>query len=333
MESTNLRVSHTRGFDLKLRKTDQILHDTTQRFVENLYQQRITQFADPAFAAKLLEKDTWYWLNPIDGAKVGYLISLPKQPIIWMDEQMKYSYKIPMRVSHQIYEKGSVLIASLDRTDGVLRLEDIWYKAGDNLRQLPFTKRWQALCDFYDMNYKPDLVLQQGLTIEPAKYASLQSAESWINIPPMMYVQGEKSQRRLRILFEQQQFKKQEPLLQTPTQPTFTQSSFHSKTQPKQITFTQSSFHSKTQEQPKQKQKEKQEINFDDEIAKAVAHEDYPDTYDIWIKGEKKGYAAVQDLDLSRVLRSAAQKAPKKEVYVKVEWNDEFNMYQIVSLV
>lgn len=320
MESSSLKNSHTRGFDLKLRKVDQILHDTTQRFVENLFQQRITQFADPAFASKLLEKDTWFWLNPIDGAKVGYLISLPKQPIIWMDEQMKYSYKIPMRVSHQIYEKGSVLIASLDRADGVLRLEDIWYRAGDNLRALPFTKRWEALCEFYDMNYKPDLVLQQGLSIEPAKYASLQSAESWINISPMMYIQGEKAQRRLRILFEQQQqFKKYEPLLPTPTQTTFTKSSFHSKSQ------------QQPQQQPKLQQY--QQVEQNEGVAKAVAHEDYPDTYDIWIKGEKKGYAAVQDLNLSRILRLAAQKAPKKEVYVKVEWNDEFNMYEIVSLV
>jgi hypothetical protein len=310
MESTSLKVSHTRGFDLKLRKADQVLHDTTQRFVENLYSNnpRITQFADPAFASKLLEKDTWYWLNPIEGAKVGYLISLPKQPILWMDEQMKYSYKIPMRVSHQIYEKGSVFIATLDRADGILRLEDIWYRAGENLRTLPFTKRWEALCEFYDMNYKPDLTLQQGLSIEPAKFSSLQTAESWANIPPMMYVQGEKAHRRLRILFQEQP-KRQEPLLPTP--PKFTN----------KPSFT---FNNKTSTNNK--------ININDEnVAKAVAHEDYPDTYDIWIKGEKKGYAAVQDLDLSRQLRSASQKT--KEINVKVEWNEEFNMYQIVSLV
>ncbi len=322
MESTSLKVSHTRGFDLKLRKADQVLHETTQRFVENLYSNnsRITQFADPAFASKLLEKDTWYWLNPIEGAKVGYLISLPKQPILWMDEQMKYSYKIPMRVSHQIYEKGSVFIATLDRTDGILRLEDIWYRAGENLRTLPFTKRWEALCEFYDMNYKPDLTLQQGLSIEPAKFSSLQSAESWSNIPPMMYVQGEKAHRRLRILFQEQP-KKQEPLLPTP--PKFTN----------KPSLTQNN---KTFIKPKEKQEEKinKKINTNDEnIAKAVAHEDYPDTYDIWIKGEKKGYAAVQDLDLSRMLRLATQKTVTKEIYVQVEWNEEFNMYQIVSLV
>jgi hypothetical protein len=63
--------------------------------------------------------------------------------------------------------------------------------------------------------------------------------------------------------------------------------------------------------------------------AKAVAHEEYPDTYNLWFKGVKKGYAAVQDLDLSRELRLASQTA--KDLFVKVEWNSEFNMYEIVS--
>jgi hypothetical protein len=63
--------------------------------------------------------------------------------------------------------------------------------------------------------------------------------------------------------------------------------------------------------------------------AKAVAHEEYPDTYNLWIKGVKKGYAAVQDLDLSRELRLASKEGA--ELFVNVEWNSEFNMYEIVS--
>jgi hypothetical protein len=63
--------------------------------------------------------------------------------------------------------------------------------------------------------------------------------------------------------------------------------------------------------------------------AKAVAHEEYPDTYNLWIKGVKKGYAAVQDLDLSRELRLASKDGA--ELFVNVEWNSEFNMYEIVS--
>jgi hypothetical protein len=70
-------------------------------------------------------------------------------------------------------------------------------------------------------------------------------------------------------------------------------------------------------------------VAHDNTTAKAVAHEEYPDTYNLWFKGVKKGYAAVQDLDLSRELRLASQTA--KDLFVKVEWNSEFNMYEIVS--
>jgi hypothetical protein len=64
--------------------------------------------------------------------------------------------------------------------------------------------------------------------------------------------------------------------------------------------------------------------------AKAVAHEEYPDTYTLLIGGKKKGFAAVQDLDLSRLMRSKAMVS--KEIAVKVQWNEEFAMYEILSL-
>ena len=64
-------------------------------------------------------------------------------------------------------------------------------------------------------------------------------------------------------------------------------------------------------------------------IARAVAHEDHPDTYNLWINGVKKGYAAVQNLDLSRKLRIAVKES--NETFVVVEWNDEFKMYEILS--
>jgi hypothetical protein len=67
----------------------------------------------------------------------------------------------------------------------------------------------------------------------------------------------------------------------------------------------------------------------------AVPHEEFPDTYTIFIQGVKKGYAAVQDLELSRQLRDAfaatAEAAAGKQLPVKVEWNDEFNMYEILG--
>jgi hypothetical protein len=71
---------------------------------------------------------------------------------------------------------------------------------------------------------------------------------------------------------------------------------------------------------------------MDPSVARAVAHPEYPDTYDVFVGSVKKGYAAVQDLRLSRQLREAAGIAGSEGVAVRVEWNEEFKMLEIVGL-
>jgi hypothetical protein len=299
----SLKNSHVRGYELKLRRTDQALHESTQQFVENLSNDvRISQFADINLVNKLLVNEKWYWLQPVLGGRAGYLVCLPNQPIVWMDEQFKQSFRIPMRVSSPIFEKKSVFLASLNKVDGFLRLEDAWMIAGEFLRGRPFTHRWEALCQFYNNKYRFDPILQQGFCIDICTYEPLNAIKSWKQIPPIVFAQGERNQRRLRIQITEQQKEKEKERQIVPktTAPAFVQ--------------------------------EEVVMNEADDVAKAVPHEEYPDTYDLWIKGAKKGYAAVQDLALSRQLRQATGKE-KKEVMVKVAWNSEFDMFEIVSLV
>jgi hypothetical protein len=70
-----------------------------------------------------------------------------------------------------------------------------------------------------------------------------------------------------------------------------------------------------------------------DSTAIAIPHDEYPDTYNLFIKGVKKGFAAVQDLDLSKQLRSTLSKSVKKELCVNISWNEEFKMYEINNIV
>ncbi len=300
----SLKNSHARGYDLKLRRTDQALHEATQRFVENLSNDvRISQFADMNLVNKLLVNEKWYWLQPVIGGRAGYLVCLPNQPIVWMDEQFKQSFRIPMRVSSCIFEKKSVFLASLNKVDGFLRLEDAWLVAGEFLRGRPFTNRWEALCEFYDAKYRMDPVLQQGFRIDICNYEPLSAIKSWSQLPPIVFAQGERNQRRLRVQLVEQKEQKE---------------------QPKQIKEVKPAF----------VHEEVKEEDLPDDVAKAIPHEEYPDTYDLWIKGAKKGYAAVQDLALSRKLRMATTNGKeKKEVLVKVAWNSEFDMFEIVSLI
>ena len=305
----SLRSSSYRAVESKLRRTDSSLHETIQRFVESLSTDvRVSQYADINYAVKKFASDKWYWLKPTGIS--GYLVFLPNLPVVWIDEQFKKSYRIPMRVSKDIYERQSLMIASLNVSEGLLRLEDMWLQAGRNLRGNPFTQRWSAALDFYTLYYKPDLVLQQGIRVEAAVYQSLHSLKDMVNTPQMMIAQGEVYQRRLRVQLSQvqekalfvnethgQNLQKAQPYIQR-------------EKSPPQVTHI-----------VKASSPSKETI--------AVPHPEYPDTYDIFIKGVKKGYAAVQDIDLSRRLKKACEN--QKELCVKVEWNEEFSSYEIVS--
>ena len=306
----SLRSSSYRAVESKLRRTDSSLHETVQRFVESLSTDvRVSQYADINYAVKKFASDKWYWLKPTGIS--GYLVFLPNMPVVWIDEQFKKSYRIPMRVSKDIYEKQSIVIASLNVSEGLLRIEDMWLQAGKSLRGNPFTQRWSAALDFYTLYYKPDLVLQQGIRIETAIYQSLYSLKSMDSPPLMMLAQGEVYQRRLRVQLsadkEKALFVNDSPNTKAPTSSPIG-ASVHVP-----------------------KPSAKANVSQEGETI-AVPHPEYPDTYDIFIKGVKKGYAAVQDIDLSRRLKKACDTAHANTgLCVKVEWNEEFSSYEIVG--
>lgn len=276
----------------------------------------------------------WYWLEPVPGGRTGFLVFLPGQQAVWTDEQGKVSFFVQVRVAEDIYKKNSVFIASLNKFDGLLRLEDAWLIAGQNQSKHPFTQRWDSLIRFYSTQYKEDFKLQQGLRLELASFQSLASLDKWAKVPTMMFLQGENAHKRLRVQLEEtqesvpapapaQQQPRQPQMRKMPTEHVKQRAMFVDEDEPPTTTESQSAkavSHEHTTANA---------VAHNDSIAKAVAHEEYPDTYNLWIKGVKKGYAAVQDLDLSRELRLASQAA--KDLFVKVEWNSEFNMYEIVS--
>jgi len=258
---------------------------------------RISQYADINYAAKKFQGKPWYWLSQI--GRSGYLVFLPKTPIVWIDEQLKQSYKIQMRVSSTMYEKPSVLIASLNLGDGLLRLEDAWFLSGKNLVNNPFTQRWEELLETYSLLYKYDSALQQGLRIEPAVYEPLTSIKDIQQMPNVLIAQGEDDARRLRVQLVQAQAQPQaQPQAQVP------------QVQVPQVQFPKPAQVSKT---PRPQSE-----------AFAIPHPDYPDTYELLVDGVKKGFAAVQDLDLSKRLKLCGNK-----IRVKIEWNPEFSMYEI----
>lgn len=324
----SLRSSSYRAVESKLRRADKSLHETIQRFVESLSPDvRVSQYADVHFAAKKVVVDKWYWLKPTGIS--GYLVFLPNTPVVWIDEQFKKSYKIPMRVSNSIYEKRSVFIATLNVGDSLLRLEDVWLNAGKMIRTQPFTQRWEALLDFYSLYYKPDAVLQQGIRVEMAVYEPLCKAMDWASegmAEKMMLAQSESSPRRLRVQLAEPSvpFVRKEPLSsiapKVPMAPKDPMDPMAPKAPkvPSRALFVEDT------------PGDSSSGLLTGTKARAVPHAEYPDTYDVWVNGVKKGYAAVQDIELSRRLKDAL--VSKKELSVHVEWNQEFSMYEIIAL-
>jgi len=294
----SLRSSSYRPTECKLRRTDPALHETIQRFVESLSNDvRVSQYADINYAIKRFETSKWYWLSQT--GRSGYLVFLPNTPVVWIDEQFKSSYKIQMRVSSAIYEKTSVMIASLNLGDAALRLEDVWILAGETTKTTPFTQRWNTLQEFFALQYKSDSMLQQGLRIETAVYQPLESIKALQHVPNTMLAQGEDEKRRLRVQ------------LTTGTHVT-------------------APLGAKPQVKAPLGAKAKAPVGATQENeATAVAHPEYPDTYDLFVNGVKKGFAAVQDMDLSKRLKLVKE----KEIRVKIEWNPEFSMFEIHDIL
>jgi hypothetical protein len=313
----SLRSSNPRTQECKLRRCQEALHETTKRFVERFSQDiRISQYADVAFATKKMENHAWYWLEPL--GRTGFLVCLPHQPIVWIDEQLKMSFKIPIRVRSAIFEKKSVFVASLNQTEGILRVEDCWMHCGTFLRDQAFTKRWGFVQQFFGREYKFDSFVQQGLALEPAVFQPLTNAKNWKPMPTLMFAQGDVYPRRLRVQFGPVKTKPQQQV-QKPV------ALFVNDEEEDEEERSQS-------EAPASIVSEEEgEDKTQPLVAKAVPHEDHPDTYTLWVNGKKKGFGAVQDLDLSRVLREAVK--ANRDLRVEILWNEEFRMYEISSLL
>ena len=311
----SIRSSAPRALQVRFVKTEPALHEATQRFVESLLRDvRVSQFADLTYASTLLQKGTWYW---IPGGKSGFLVMAPKSPVVWMEEQGKVSYKIPMRVGKEWCEKGSVCLASLNMSDGVLRLEDMRSACGKNIEGDPFSKRWDVLLDFYRNSYVHDSLLQGGLTIEPAVYSPLESARDWNETTPMfMIAQGETYRKRVRIQIRN---KDMTPIIERVYPPT---------REPSQLVKTKKPVKPVKPAVAAPAATQLQENSVD---AYVIPSKEFPDTYVLYVKGDNKGFAAVQGLSLSRSLREASKTSDK--IPVHVTWNAEFSSHEIVSIV
>lgn len=282
------------------RPLERELHDASKRFVENMPDSRITFYSNVAAFEKRVRSKQQGYLTDATG-RVGYLLLQPKRPVIWIDEQHKTAFRIPMRVTSKVYEQSSVFIACFNKSEGILTLDDCWQFKGERLTGKSFNQRWEYILKFFTHDYIHDPVLQRGLRVQPAHYFPLAQFQQfylarsarveWIHWQP-----EDAGQKRLRIqLTEQLATVKEDKKLQTKVKVTA------------------------------------DAMSKGYLVARAVPHEDLPDTYTLYTADSiEKGTAAVQKYSLSVKLNTA--KKEKKEVVVRVSWSKEFSKWQILEI-
>jgi hypothetical protein len=326
----SLRSSDYRPNNQILKRPEPAAHEATKRFVESLGSDiRISQYADLFFASKKFASDKWFWLEPF--GHVGYLVYLPNQPAIWIDEQLRRSYKIPMRVSASVFEKKSVFITSLSTVDSILRIEDAWMIEGEVVRGKVFEERWEHIREFLTNSYIADSLLSK-MNVQAAKYSPLAAAKTWHPVPLMMLAQGNTYPRRFRVQISQVKAPERKQEYHGETQ-ALKRSQPHVIPAPVKKVFNPEQKPLFVDETPLTHavpvQEKKHKIKEGKQKAIAKPHADFPDTYDLWINGVKKGYAAVQDIQMSRNLKKLSS---KESLEVEIEWNSEFSMYEITNI-
>jgi hypothetical protein len=283
--------------------------------VESMPDSRITFYSNLAgFEKRILKKENGY-LTSASG-RVGYLLLVPKKPVVWMDEQQKQCFRIPMRLSHLLFNQRTVFIATLNRGEGRLTIDDCWEWKAQPLTGRPFSKRWAFVKEFFSADFTADAKVQRGLRIEPATWyplASFSKLQSNSTLDWIQWQPEDAAYKRLRVELNCNKFISDD----TSGQPTAATALIPPYNPPSTSTpITQSH----TDEPPTL-------------TARAVAHPDMPDTYTLFTaEGIEKGTAAVQRFSLSKVLRNAMTNKEQKEILVEIEWNSEFDKWEICGL-
>jgi hypothetical protein len=305
LEDGNLRSSHRESSAVKLKFANSFLHDLATQFVETRIKDCCIRQRLQPDKEQIVKRGTFYVMENESRSDPGFLLLLPKQPAVFMMTRPSgQNKKIPawtlrMRTDVRLGEGGgTMLIATLDKIQHTLRLEDVWvWKGEDTYNTKKFSERRSLLKTFVEDCWTPDARLMGGIqcsVANPKPLASLATIENCFSVDLIPELPGKR-----RFWFQ----------LQTPTNvppASMTAPMFRT---------TAPVLHDTT---PATGRVE----------AYAVPLESLPDVYDLFLEnGTALSRAAVQQLSLSQKL-----KAIKGRIPVIAEWKSEFGRYEIVEI-
>ena len=255
-----------------------------------------------------MKRGTFYVMENESRSDPGFLLLLPKQPAVFMMTRPSgQNKKIPawtlrMRTDVRLGEGGgTMLIATLDKIQHTLRLEDVWvWKGEDTYNTKKFSERRGLLKTFVEDCWTPDARLMSGIqcsVANPKPLSALATIENCFSVDLIPELPGKR-----RFWFQLQTPVTVPPAMATATvtAPMFRTAApvLHDTTPAPAIGRVE---------------------------AYAIPLESLPDVYDLFLEnGTALSRAAVQQISLSQKL-----KAIKGRIPVIAEWKSEFGRYEI----
>ena len=306
LEDGNLRSSHRESSAVKLKFANSFLHDLATQFVETRIKDCCIRQRLQPDKEQIVKRGTFYVMENESRSDPGFLLLLPKQPAVFMMTRPGgVNKKIPawtlrMRTDVRLGDGGgTMLVATLDKIQHTLRLEDVWvWKGEDIYNTKKFSERRGFLKTFVEDCWTPDARLMSGINCtvaNPKPLASLADVENCFSVDLIPELPGK------RRFWFQLQTPSAPPAIATPAAPMFR--------------TTAPVLHDTV---PAVGRVE----------AYAVPLESLPDVYDLFLEnGTALSRAAVQQISLSQKL-----KAIKGRIPVLAEWRSEFGRYEIVEI-
>ena len=301
----------------------------------------VAQRLTPDKAEKPLTYNKFYLTSYQGKCEPGFIVFLPNQHPIFVrfhlskreKEQTRggpICYIMRLRVSAVVNE-GSVFVAALDANSHLMILEDIYVWRNENIfNKQNYSKRRELMKEFVETHWIPDARLLGGIVTEISQPKPLSSFETLIQNKEshrIDFVPEAFMRRRFYILINETQGQLGASDGYYGRATTNIRKENHEQIKRQEVKQELTKQEPKKEEVPNLETKKTETTEFTE--AKAVKVPLLPDVYDLFDSNNNNlGRAAIQQLELSKKLKEV-----KGDIYVSINYNLEFNRYEIVSLL
>jgi hypothetical protein len=173
----SIRSSYKPAQGVQYIHTKPAAHEALQKLVNGCLEGlRIYQPFQGEKATVPLTRNPFYALvhkNPVES---GFLVFSPRHTPIFLHESFRRSLVIRMRLSTTMHNMTAIFAVSLDKSDGLLWLEDVLHWNGAFVHKTQaLSERRKLMKGFLEHHWMPDARCAGGLQIRIANYQSLES--------------------------------------------------------------------------------------------------------------------------------------------------------------